>query len=183
LILHQIPTEVLLSSAYAVFLLAIAAALEVMAKQSRRRTDQYELAGFRYHPSFDRWQCPEGNHLARVESDPMGRSVRYRARAHDCNACRRKVDCTDSDSGREIEHHLDLWMRTGLRQFHRALSLTLIVLAGLLLIIEAARYPERNCMTLLVLLFLAVTFSGFKLLSPTLPEPIGPSRNREPGRQ
>jgi len=168
-ILHQIPIEVLLSSAYAVFLLAIAAGLEVMAKQAQRRTDRYELAGFRYHPGFDRWECPEGNHLVRVESDLMWRSARYRARAHDCNACRRKVDCTDSDSGREIEHHLDLWMRTGLRQFHRGLSLTLIVLAGLLLIIEVARYPERNCMTLLAIFLLAVFLFGVRLLSPLHP--------------
>jgi hypothetical protein len=166
MIVPGFPMEVLLSSAYAVFLLIIAAVLEALAKHSQRRADQYELAGFRYHPGFDRWECPEGNHLVRVDSDPSRCTVRYRAPARYCNGCKRKGDCTDSDSGRDIEHHLDLWLQTGLRQFHRGLSLTLIVLAGLLLVIEAARYPERNCMTLLAILFSAVGVFGLRLLWP-----------------
>ena len=166
MMLHEFPAEVLLSSAYAVFLLAMAAILEQLAKYSRRRTDQYELAGFRYDSGFDRWECPAGNHLVRVESDPRGRMARYRAPAHHCNGCSRKEDCTDSETGREIEHHLDLWLQTGLRQFHRGLSLTLVILAGLLLVIEAARYPDRNSITLLGLLFLTVAFFGVRLLSP-----------------
>lgn len=167
MILRSFPAEVLLSSAYAVFLLAMAAMLEQLAKYSRRRADRYELAGFRYHPGFDRWECPEGNHLVRVESDPVRRTARYRASAHHCNACAKKKDCTDSDSGREIEHNLDIWLQTGLRQFHRGLSLALIVLAGLLLVIEAARYHDRSCITLLALVFLAVAFSGLGLVFST----------------
>jgi hypothetical protein len=165
-ILRELPTEVLLSSGYAVFLLGAAAALETLAKHSQRRADQYELAGFRYDAGFDQWECPEGNHLVRIEFDPARRAVRYRAPAHHCNACNRKKDCTDSDFGREIEHHLDLWLRTGLRQFHRGLSFALIVLAGLLLVTEATRYPERNSITLLGVLLVASGLSGLRLVFP-----------------
>jgi hypothetical protein len=53
-----------------------------------------------------------------------------------------KRDCTDSDHGREIEHHLDLWIRTGIGGFHAAISLALLLLAALLIVIEAVRYPQ-----------------------------------------
>lgn len=178
MILPGFPMEVLLSSAYVMFLLIIAAVLEALTKHSQRRADQYELAGFRYHPGLDRWECPEGNHLVHVDSDPLRRTVRYRALARHCNGCKRKGDCTDSDSGREIEHHLDLWLQTGLRQFHRGLSLTLIVLAGLLLVIEAARHLERNCVTLLAILFFAVALFGLRLLSPLRANEAAPKELR-----
>jgi hypothetical protein len=160
------PIEVVLSSGYAVFLLAVAAILEKVAKHSHRRAEQYELAGFRYHAGFDRWECPEGNHLERIESDLERRMVRYRAPAHYCNACAKKKDCTDSDDGREIEQRLDSWLQTGLSQFHRGLSLALVFLAGLLLAVEAVRYPEARAVKLLVALLLLVILSGARLVWP-----------------
>lgn len=164
MILREIPIEVMFSSAYALFLLAVAATLEKLAKLSQRRTEEYEPAGFRYHSGFDRWECPEGSHLVRVESSPVRRSARYRAPAHHCNTCKRKKDCTNSDTGREIEHHLDLWVRTGLHHFHRGLSFALIVLAASLLIVEAVRYPEAHIVTWLGVVFIAA-FSGISLIS------------------
>jgi hypothetical protein len=160
------PIEVLLASGYAVFLLAVAAILEKVAKHSHRRAEQYELAGFRYQAGFDRWECPEGNHLAHIETDLQRRTVRYRAAAHDCNACAKKRDCTDSDDGREIEQRLDSWLETGLSQFHRGLSLALVILAGLLLGVETVRYPEARAVKLLVALLLLVILSGAKLVWP-----------------
>jgi hypothetical protein len=162
----QFPIEVLLSSGYAMFLLVVAAILEKLAKHSHRRAERYELAGFRYHPGFDRWECPAGNHLLRIETDHLRRVVRYRAPANDCNACAKKTDCTDSDAGREIEHRLDLWLQTGVSQFHRGLSLALVSLAGLLLVVEAVRYPEASAAILLGALFLVVALAGRRLLSP-----------------
>lgn len=164
--LGQFPVEVLLSSGYAAFLLAVAATLGKLAKHSHRRAEQYELAGFRYQPGFDRWECPAGNHLVRIETDHLRRTVRYRAPAGDCNSCAKKNDCTDSDAGREIEHRLDLWLQTGLIQFHRGLSLTLVALAALLLLVEAVRYPEASAVTLLGTLFFAAALAGARLLSP-----------------
>ena len=166
--LGQLPMEVVLSSGYAIFLLAVASILEKLAKHSHRRAGQYELAGFHYHPGFDRWECPAGNHLVRIETDHLRRAVRYRAPAGDCNACAKKNDCTDSDTGREIEHRLDLWLETGLSQFHRGLSLALVGLAGLLLIVEAVRYPEASAVILLGALFLVVALAGRRLLSPMI---------------
>jgi hypothetical protein len=167
--LRELPVEVLLAAAYAIFLLGVAAVLEKLAGHSRRRADQYEVAGFRYHAGFDHWECPEGNHLVRVETNHEQRTVKYRAAAHHCNACRCKPDCTDSDTGREIEHQLDLWLRTGLGQFHRGLSLALIVLAGLLVFVEAVRYREVHSMTLLGALFVAALWVAFRVCWRTGP--------------
>ena len=52
---------------------------------------------------------PEGEHLWPHEFDHERRLMRYRAKAHVCNGCPRKADCTDSDEGREIVRPLDRW--------------------------------------------------------------------------
>lgn len=163
--LRQFPIEVLLASGYAIFLLCVAAALEKLALHAHRRSGRYELAGFRYDPSFDRWKCPEGNHLLRIETDPLNRVVRYRAPAHVCNACAKKNDCTDSDGGREVEHRLDLWLQMGLRHFHRGISLALIVLAAIILLVEAVRFAQPGVRPLLGGLLLATAAVGAQLLT------------------
>jgi hypothetical protein len=180
---HQLPLEVLLSAAYGVFLLGTAAVLEKLAQHSRHRADQYELAGFRYHAGFDRWECPEGNHLHRIHTDPARRLARYRAPAHHCNSCRSKKECTDSDSGREIERQMDLWLRTGLDKFHRGLSLALIALATLLFIVESVRYPTPPALALLLALLTFSVLCAAKLASslrstgsPLLQTPSDPAR-------
>ena len=158
--LRQFPLEVLLASAYAIFLLCVAAALEKLAMHAHRRAGRYELAGFRYDHGFDRWECPEGNHLLRIETDPLSQVVRYRAPASVCNACAKKSDCTDSDDGREVEHRLDLWLQMGLRHFHRGISLALIVLAALILLAEAVRFSQPGIRSLLGALLLATAVVG-----------------------
>jgi hypothetical protein len=61
------------------------------------------------------------------------RIARYRARAHVCNACPRKANCTDSDSGREVTRMLDLWPHSEAGRFHRTIAVA-IVAFGLLVI-------------------------------------------------
>ena len=161
----ELPIEMLLACGYAVFLVAVAALLEKVAKHAQRRSEQYELAGFRYHAGSDVWECPEGSHLVRVETDDLRRAVRYRAPARHCNGCHKKGDCTDSDQGREIEQRLDLWLQTGLNRFHRGLSLTLLVLAGLLLVVETLRYPGTIRAGLPAGLLVVIAFAGVRLVS------------------
>jgi hypothetical protein len=57
-------------------------------------------------------------------------------------------------------------LQTGLSQFHRGLSLALVGLAGLLLVVEAVRYPEANAIVLLTALFLGVALAGLRVASP-----------------
>ena len=71
----------------------------LLARHSHRRSELYRTAGFTYHEHLDAWECPEGERLHRIETDMQQRLARYRARAHVCNACPRKGDCTDSDDG------------------------------------------------------------------------------------
>ena len=58
--------EVLLASAYAVFLIFVAFGLEIVARHSHHRAERSHLAGFKYHPHHDIWECPTGQRLMRV---------------------------------------------------------------------------------------------------------------------
>ena len=66
--------------------------------------------------------------------------IRYRAPARTCNGCPIKSQCTDSDTGREISVSLDPWLSSAIGRFHRGISLTLLVLAGLIIAIELLRH-------------------------------------------
>jgi len=115
--LRTIDIEVLLSCAYAVFLVLVAFGLELAARYSHHRSKHGGLAGFRYHRQLDLWECPMGQHLRPVASDGSGRVNRYRAYAHVCNACSIKDLCTSSDQGRELEHNPNSWLESEVKRF------------------------------------------------------------------
>jgi hypothetical protein len=159
------PIETLLACGYAVFLALVAALLEVVARHSHRRTQALPTTGFTYNPHLDLWTCPTGRPLHRCDSDPHRRAVRYRAQAHHCNACTIKHRCTDSDEGRTIEHSPDSWLQSGLRQFHRGLSLVLLVLAFLVLMVELFRQSAFPQQLAIGLLAICIGGSGIRLLT------------------
>ena len=134
-------TEIVLASAYAAFLIVVASGLEWFGRHSHRRSGQFRTAGFKYHGHLDVWECPRGHHLHLHYRDPVREVVRYRAPANTCNACPSKNDCTDSEHGREIIHSSEPWIETQAGTFYRVLSLTLLLLAALILIAEMFRYP------------------------------------------
>ena len=145
--------EVILAAGYALLLAGVAAVLEWLARHSHRRSEHYRHSGFVFHRKLDVWECPTGHHLTRVETDFERKAARYRAPAHKCNACHCKKDCTDSDTGRELESRPDAWLQSELRRFHRGISLVLLLLAVIILAAEMFRYPAaRDWMVLLVLL-------------------------------
>jgi hypothetical protein len=86
--------------------------------------------------------------------------VIYRAPAEACNACRSKAACTDSNNGREIERQDGKGIEYGMQRFHRAMSLTLLVLASLMLVVELFRagglYPRVVLLAVLAVFCLAV---------------------------
>lgn len=151
-------TEFLLMLGYAVFLSFIALILEYAARHAHRRSLSMRTAGFTYHPERDVWRCPEEQHLFPVFSDPEKRLTVYRASAHACNACKSKPACTDSDAGREIERRDLNGLEYGMQRFHRAFSLTLLVLALLILAIEFCRSSGLYPCAILGCVF--VTFCG-----------------------
>ena len=132
--------EALLLGGYALFLLAVAAGIDLIARHSHRRSERFRTAGFRYHSHLDAWECPEGQQLWPHERDDELRLVRYRGKAHICNACPAKSRCTDSDEGREVVRFLDDWPRLEVGRFHRGLSLTLVILALLLGVVALIRH-------------------------------------------
>ena len=155
--------EVLVLGGYALFLLAAAAALDMLARHSHRRSQRYRTAGFRYHGHLDAWECPEGQHLWPEELDRERRLVRYRGKPQVCNACPRKSACTDSDDGREIVRFLDEWPRLEAGRFHRGLALTLIVLAGLMAVTALARHHAPAELAALGSLLVLSGYLGLRL--------------------
>ena len=131
--------EALTLGGYGAFLIAAAAAIEWLSAHTHRRSLRYRTAGFAYDEQHDHWVCPEGQHLWPHEFDHERRLMRYRAKAHVCNGCPRKGDCTDSDRGREVVRPVDPWPHSEAGRFHRGLSLVLVVLALLVLVVALAR--------------------------------------------
>jgi hypothetical protein len=131
--------EVFLAAGYAAFLLCVAVGLDLLARHSHARSLRYRTAGFTYHPTHDAWICPEDQVLTRSETDQERRLVRYRARPQICNHCPAKTDCTDSEHGREVVRAMDPWPHSEAGRFHRAISLCVALVAGLILAAEILR--------------------------------------------
>ncbi|HEV2349793.1 MAG TPA: hypothetical protein VG028_08120 [Terriglobia bacterium] len=179
--IQTIPIEVLLAAGYAVFLVVVAIALERLARHSHQRSEQFQVAGFKYHLEPDHWECPAGQHLKRKEIDRHQRVVRYQAPAHICNQCSFKPICTDSDTGREIDRHLDAWLDSELQRFHRGISLALIFLAVLILVIAMVRHNRLEELLLPAVLLVPIGGIGSRLARTYFREQstrIGPALGR-----
>lgn len=152
--------EFVLMLGYAVSLAFIALLLEWAARRAHRRSLGVSTAGFTYHPERDVWRCPQDHHLFPILSDSAKGVVIYRAPASACNSCNSKAACTDSDHGRQIERRDLKGVEFGMQRFHRAVSLTLLVLASLILTVELLRasglYPRIALTSVLILFCLIV---------------------------
>jgi hypothetical protein len=161
------PLECILMLGYAVSLALIALLLEWIAHHAHRRSLGLSTAGFTYHPEQDIWRCPEDQRLLPVFSDSARRTVTYRAPAAACNVCPCKAACTDSSQGREIERSNLSGLEHGMKRFHRALSLTLLVLASVILAVELVRtaglYPRIVLAATLTLFCLLIQHLSAKL--------------------
>ena len=155
--------EVLMAEGYSLFLVAVAAVLEWLARNSHRRSEQMLVTGFKFHKEFDHWECPTGQLLHRHSVDHQRNIVRYRAPAHVCNDCHKKVDCTDSDEGREIEHRVNSWVQSEIRRFHRGISLALLLLAALILAFQVAWYNQTRDLILIGIPLIAISAAGIRL--------------------
>jgi hypothetical protein len=131
--------EAILAVSYSGALLVCALLLEWLSAHTHRRSLRFRTAGFEYREHEDAWLCPEGEHLWPHEFDHHRRLVRYRAKAHVCNACPVKESCTDSDEGREVVRPLDPWPHSEAGRFHRVISVMLVVLAALIACVALAR--------------------------------------------
>jgi hypothetical protein len=163
--------EVILAATYAVFLVAIAFILELLARRSHKRSESYRNSGFVYFREMDSWECPAGRQLMHIETDYRRRISYYRAPSHACNACSLKNNCTDSDEGRLLESRHDSWLESELRRFHRGISLVLLLLATVLLAAETVRHAEPRDMLVAGCLLLPVLVAETKLFASFLAHP------------
>lgn len=158
--IYGIHIEVVLTSLYALLLVAVSWILEWLAKHSHRRSEHYRNSGFVYKRKEDVWECPTGHHLTREQTDFERKIASYRAPAHKCNVCHCKKDCTDSDDGRLLESRMDSWLQSELRRFHRGISLVLLLMASLILAAEMFRYHTAWDWVVLGALLLPIGFTG-----------------------
>ena len=162
-----VPLECILMLGYAISLALIALLLEWVAGHAHRRSLRFSTAGFTYHPDRDIWRCPRDQHLFPVFSDSATGRVIYRAPAATCNACPSKAACTDSSDGREIQRSTLSELEHGMKRFHRVVSLTLLVLASVILAVELVRtgglYPRIVLAATLTLFCLLIQHLSAKL--------------------
>jgi hypothetical protein len=163
--MQGIDVDTLLAAGYAVFLALVAAALELGARHSHLRMQRIRTVGFSYHPDLEMWKCPNGKPLYRAEVIRESTVVQYRAEAHHCNRCPIKSRCTDSEDGRIIEVRADSWLQSEMHKFHRGLSLTLLLLADLILVVTIVRHNDIRHRMLLTLTALCITGVGLRISS------------------
>jgi hypothetical protein len=162
-VIFGLHVEVFLALAYALFLTGVAFFLELLARRSHARAEDYRNAGFIYFRELDYFECPAGHRLVQLETDRQRRVTSYRAPAAACNSCPLKLNCTDSDGGRVVERPLHARLESELGRFHRGISLMLLLLATVLLLAEAFRYPQRRDCGALAVLLLPLGLAQFKL--------------------
>jgi hypothetical protein len=74
---------------------------------SDHRTEFFSVDRFRYEAEGDIYLCPAGKELRFDRAHSTERSLRYRARAKDCNHCPLKAKCTTSKQGRSLCRSVD----------------------------------------------------------------------------
>jgi len=149
--------EVLMVGGYAVILLIVAAALDLLAQHTQSRSERFRTAGFRYLPQHDAWTCSEDAMLWPMEYDKEHHLVRYRAKPSVCNSCHVKPGCTSSSEGRELTRAVAPWPHSEAGRFHRGMSFVLVGLAALLLLVAGVRHPQPATLVLV----LPMLFAGW----------------------
>ncbi len=167
--MSSIHIEVLLASGYAVFLVAVAIGLEMLGRHTHQRSRQYYAAGFKYHQHLNIWECPAGQHLKLSAVDSERRIAHYRAEARSCNSCALKKNCTESEDGRKLEHHLDSWLQSEVHRFHRGISVALLFLAGLILALEMTFHTASIDLAVLLGAMVPVAIFGLRRVGSVLP--------------
>src|SRR2546421_8434745 len=71
------------------------------------RTEFFSAQQFQYDAERDIYVCPAGKELHFDRPHSTERSLRYRARAKDCNHCPLKAQCTTSKQGRSLCRSVD----------------------------------------------------------------------------
>jgi hypothetical protein len=156
--------EIVLAASYAIFLTTVAVGLELLARHSHKRSEQYRNSGFTYFADRDAWECPSGQQLHRQATDHQRRIVHYRASPDACNRCSLKNNCTDSNEGRVLKSHLDSWIESELRRFHRGLSMTLLLLAAIILSAAGIRHSGHQELLVIGSLLFPISLVETKLV-------------------
>ncbi len=172
----NLPPEVMMVGGYAIFLLAVAYILDALAQHTQRRAERFRTSGFRFLAQHDAWTCSEDAMLWPMEYDKEHHLVRYRAKASVCNSCHVKPMCTSSMTGREVTRAVAPWPHSEAGRFHRGMSFALVAMAGVLLVVAAARHLEPSTLVLALPLLFTILIgrrysAHFRATPANFPEP------------
>jgi hypothetical protein len=165
--------SVWMACGYAVFLLAVAYALDVAARRVATRTSAWRTGGFSYHEDHDAWRCPQDQWLWPSSFDPDNRVMRYRASPLVCNACPVKATCTTSAHGREVSRPIDPWPSSEAERFHRGIACAVAVLAALWPLATALMLRTAPASLVLVGAAVAVALGSWPLWTHLRRTPAG----------
>ena len=168
--------EFMLMAGYAFALALIVFLLGLAAGRARQRSMVLSTVGRMDNQEQDASRSPQNQHLFPVFSDPAKGITIYRAPADACNSCMSKAVCTDLNDGCEIERNSLTDVEFGMARFHRALSVTLFVLASLLLAVEFFRtgspYPRVLLASTLMLFCIFIVRLSAKLSDSSQHSPV-----------
>ncbi len=83
------------------------------------KTAFYGSSQFTYDAAQDRYICPAGQPLRRFRTEYQAEKVEYRADAATCNACSLKVQCTESQQGRQLHRYFDAHYLERVKSYHQ----------------------------------------------------------------
>src|SRR5262245_49100675 len=169
----KVDAVVLMAGSYALFLLAVAYGLDLMARLVAARSSNWRTSAFRYHASHDAWICPNGEWLQKHSFDAANRVMRYRARARVCNTCALKAACTTSDHGREITRDVDPWPHSEAGRFHRGMACAVALLGVAIPVATLAARHGRQDTVLLVATSVVVALAALPLAAHLRGSPSG----------
>lgn len=114
-----------LVAAYALVMLGVAWAVDVLGSRSARRSLNWRHADFVYHDDVDGWRCHEDQWLWPTAFDPDKRVIRYEGAHAICGRCPAKSTCSPTPGPREITRPVDPWPYSEAGRFHRGLALAI----------------------------------------------------------
>ena len=80
-----------------------------------------------------------------------------------------KRNCTDSEDGWTLDHHLDSWLQSEVQLFHRAISLALFFLAVLILAVGMIFHTASIDLAVLLGAMVPVAIFGLRRVGSVLP--------------
>jgi hypothetical protein len=170
--LASVGVEVWMASGYCLLLVALAYAIDALARRAASVAEGGASGGFSYHEDHDAWKCPQDQWLWPQSFDPDNRVMRYRGSPSICNSCPVKHTCTTSSAGREVHRAVDSWPASEAARFHRGIACAVVLLGLAWPVATAASGPGRTGLLVLAAAATLALLASLPLWSHLRRDPV-----------